>query len=61
MIDRPINTDDYKVPLKQDPVKPTQSVVEVHQPYLTPPDPEEETKTTNTQETPGTAELFKLK
>ena len=41
MIDRPVNTNDYKVPLKQKPVKPTQSVVEVHQPYLTPPDPEE--------------------
>ena len=41
MIDRPINTNDYEVPLKQNPVKPTQSVVEVHQPYLTPPDPEE--------------------
>ena len=40
MIDRPVNTNDYKVPLKQKPVKPTQSVVEVHQPYLAPPDPE---------------------
>ena len=38
MIDRPVNTNDYKV--KQKAVKPTQSVVEVHQPHLTPPDPE---------------------
>ena len=46
MIDRPVNTNDYKVPvLKQKPVKPTQSVVEVHHPYLTPPDPEEVTST----------------
>ena len=38
MIDRPVNTNDYKVPvLKQKPVKPTQSVVEVHHPYLAPP------------------------
>ena len=43
MIDRPVNTNDYKVPLKQEkPVKPTQSVVEVHQPCdLVAPDPEE--------------------
>ena len=43
MIDRPVNTNDYKVPLKQKkPVKPTQSVVEVHQPRdLVAPDPEE--------------------
>ena len=45
MIDRPVNTNDYKVPLKQKPVKPTQSVVEVHHPYLAPPDPEEVTST----------------
>ena len=32
MIDRPVNTNDYEVPFKQQkPVKPTQSVVEVHQ------------------------------
>ena len=38
-IDRPANTQDYKVP--QEPVKPTQSVVEVHQPRdLAAPDPE---------------------
>ena len=43
MIDRPVNTNDYKVPPKQEkPVKPTQSVVEVHQPCdLAAPDPEE--------------------
>ena len=42
MIDRPVNTHDYKVPMKQrEPVKPTKSVVEVHQPHdLAPPDPE---------------------
>ena len=34
MIDRPVNTYDYEVPVKQQkPVKPTQSVVEVHQPH----------------------------
>ena len=43
MIDQPVNTNDYKVPQK--PVQPTQSVVEVHQPCLTPPDPEEVTNT----------------
>ena len=43
IIDHPVNTNDYKVPLKQQkPVKPTQSVVEVHQPRdLAAPDPEE--------------------
>ena len=44
MIDGPANTNDYNVPIplndRQKPVKPTQSVVEVHQPYLVPPDPE---------------------
>ena len=45
MIDRPVNTNDYTVTLKQEPVKPTQSVVEVHQPYVAPPDPEEVTNT----------------
>ena len=39
IIDRPINTNDYKVPVKQ--VEPTCSVVEVHQPKLAPPDTEE--------------------
>ena len=38
MIDHPVNTDDYKVPLKQTPVNPTHSVVGVHQPQLAPPD-----------------------
>ena len=51
MIDRPVNTNDYKVPHKQKPVKPTQSVVEVHHPYLTPPDPEEATNTQHVVET----------
>ena len=43
VIDRPINTHDYKVPVNQrEPVKPTQSVVEVHQPRdLAAPDPKE--------------------
>ena len=58
MIDHPVNTDDYKVPLKQKPVKPTQSVVEVHHPYLTPPDPEE---VTNTQHVPNTSEVVQNK
>ena len=40
-IDRPANTYDYNVQLKQNPVKPTQSTVEVHHPYLTPPHTEE--------------------
>ena len=34
--DRPINTNNYKVPMKQ--IEPTYSVVEVHQPKLAPPD-----------------------
>ena len=41
MIDRPVNTNDYKAPNRQNQVGPTQSVVEVHKPYLAPPDPEE--------------------
>ena len=42
VIDRPANSEDYKVPLKQQkPVKPTQSVVEVYHPQLAPSDPEE--------------------
>ena len=41
MIDCPVNTNDYKVPHRQNQVGPTQSVVEVHKPYLAPPDPEE--------------------
>jgi hypothetical protein len=43
VIDRPINSYDYEVPIKQqEPVKPTQSVVEVHQPHnLAAPDSEE--------------------
>ena len=40
-IDRPANTYDYNVQLKQNPVKPTQSIVEVNHPYLTAPDTEE--------------------
>ena len=42
VIDRPVNTNDYNVPLKKKPVqKPTQSVVEMHHPQLVPHDPEE--------------------
>ena len=39
----PINTDDYNIipVLRPAPVEPTCSVVEVHQPHLAPPDPEE--------------------
>ena len=51
-IDHPANTQDYKVP--QEPVKPTQSVVEVHQPRdLAAPDPEE---VANSLHIPGAAE-----
>ena len=39
VIDRPVNTNDYRVPLLGQ--KPTTSVVEVHQPYLPPPDSEQ--------------------
>ena len=41
IIDHPVNTNDYKIPLK--PIKPTCSVVEieVHQTQIVPPDPEE--------------------
>ncbi|MCG8625098.1 MAG: hypothetical protein MJE68_24260, partial [Proteobacteria bacterium] len=43
MIDRPVDSDDYTLKIDpQKPVKPpTQSVVEVHQPKLAPPDPNE--------------------
>ena len=41
MIDRPVNTNDYEVPLRKDPVEPTHSVVEIHQPNVAPPDPED--------------------
>ena len=43
VIDHPVNTYDHKVPVKQqEPVKPTQSVVEEPQPCdLAAPDPEE--------------------
>ena len=58
MIDRPVNTYDYKVPVKQQkPVKPTQSVVEVHQSCDL--DPEE---ITNKQHViPGAAEAVQVK
>ena len=44
LLDMIDHTDNYEVSL-QKPVKPTQSVVEVHQPYLAPTDPEEATNT----------------
>ena len=52
VIDRPVNTQDYKVHVhikKQEPVKPTQSVVEVYQPRidLAALDPEEVVNTTH--------------
>ena len=61
VIDRPINTQDYKVPVKQqEPVKPTQSVVEVHQPRnLAAPDPEE--VVTNSLHISGAAEAAQVK
>lgn len=37
IIDRPVNTDDYRAELRQKPVVPTQTVVEVHRPILAPP------------------------
>ena len=56
-IDRPVNTQDYKVPVE--PVKPTQSVVEVHQPRnLAAPDPEE---VANSLHIPGAAEAAQVK
>ena len=59
-IDRPVSTQDYKVPIKQqEPVKPTQSVVEVHQPRnLAAPDPEE---VANSLHIPGAAEAAQVK
>ena len=59
-IDRPVNTQDYKVPIKQqEPVEPTQSVVEVHQPRnLAAPDPEE---VANSLHIPGAAEAAQVK
>ena len=60
IIDRPVNTYDYKVSVKQqEPVKPTQSVVEVHQPrHLAAPDPEE---VANSLHIPGAAEAAQVK
>ena len=59
-IDRPVNTQDYKVPIKQqEPLKPTQSVVEVHQPRnLAALDPEE---VANSLHIPGAAEAAQVK
>ena len=57
VIDRPVNTQDYNVP--DEPVKPTQSVVEVHQPRnLAAPDPEE---VANSLHIPGAAEAAQVK
>ena len=60
MIDRPVNTCDYEVPVKQQvPVKPTQSVVEVHHHHdLAAPDPEE---VANSLHIPGAAEAVQVK
>ena len=60
VIDRPVNTYDYKMPVKQqEPVKPTQSVVEVHQPRnLAVPDPEE---VANSLHIPDAAEAAQVK
>ena len=41
IIDRPVNTNDYRVPLLS--AEPTQTVVEVHHPYLPPSEPEKAT------------------
>ena len=57
VIDRPVNTQDYNVPVE--PVKPTQSVVEVHQPRnLAAPDPEE---IANSLHIPAAAEAAQVK
>ena len=64
MIDRPVNTYDYKVPVKQqEPVKATQSLVEVHQPHhLAAPDPEEDLEeVANALHIPGAAEAAQVK
>ena len=60
MIDCPVNTHDYKVPVKQQElVKPIQSVVEVHQPRdLAAPDPEE---VANSLHIPDSAEAAQIK
>ena len=60
MIDRPVDTHDYTVPLEQqNPVqKPSQSVVEVHHPKLAPTDPEE---VIDTQNVPGAGEVAQVK
>ena len=58
-IDRPVNTQDYEVPVE--PVKPTQSVVEVHQPRnLAAPDPEEVANSLH-RVLPGAAEAAQVK
>ena len=60
VIDRPVSTQDYKVPVKQQAlVKPTQSVVEMHQPrdHAT-PDLEE---VANSLHIPGAAEAVQVK
>ena len=50
IIDRPVNTSDYNVPLKKKPVqKPTQSVVEMHHPQLVPHNPEDTNSQTNSE------------
>ena len=51
MIDRPANTNDYRAELRQKPVVPTQSVVEVHRPNLAPSDQEEANSSIATQST----------
>jgi hypothetical protein len=62
VIDRPVNTYDYTVPVRQqEPVKPTQSVVEVHQPRdLATPDPEE-VANSRAPLIPGAAEAAQVK
>ena len=59
-IDHPVNTDDYEVSVEQqEPVKPTQSVVEVYQPRnLAAPDPEE---VAHLLHIPGAAEAAQVK
>ena len=51
IIDRPVNTNDYNVPVKR--AEPTCSVVEVHEPHVTPPNSDE----TNAQNIPIAKEI----
>ena len=57
IIDHPINTNDYNVPLKVAPVSPTVSVVEVHQPQLAILEPQKESNEQNVSVDPEETEV----